>query len=174
MTTLTRKTAFVGAALACVAVIGCGSGVYPVKGRITYEGKPMKGGGSISFVPTGNQAGKTAAGEIADDGSYELMTHRAGDGSMPGDFRVVIVQVTQREPKPGADGERMGQPITVVGPADTIPLIYSDTQNSPLTAKVEAKSLNELHFDLKRDAGGAVRPKGARGEGLSRWLALLE
>ncbi|HMC10622.1 MAG TPA: hypothetical protein VKH44_05005, partial [Pirellulaceae bacterium] len=37
---------------------------YPVKGRISFDGKPMVGGGAISLIPTINQPGKTAAGII--------------------------------------------------------------------------------------------------------------
>jgi hypothetical protein len=114
----------------------------------------MKGGGSISFVPKDGQAGKAAGGEIKEDGTYELMTHKPGDGSMVGDFRVVIHQSTEREPGQTKDGERVGRAISVVPAADRIPAIYADAMNSPLTAKVEAKA-NEINLDLKRNAGGA-------------------
>ena len=82
----------------------------------------MKGGGSISFVPLGDQAGKTAGGEIKEDGTYELMTNKPGDGSMTGEFRVVIIQVTEREPEPH-QGRREGaaKVLSLVGEADRIP-----------------------------------------------------
>jgi hypothetical protein len=153
-----------GVAAVFVATVGCGDGrvtVYRVRGKVTFEGKPMAGGGSISFVPLTNQAGKTAGGEIAADGSYELTTYSAGDGSMAGEFRVVISQVTEREPDMTKDGERPGKSITTVGKADQIPAIYSDPQKSPLTAKVEAKDPNEINFDLKRNAGGQEPIRGA-------------
>jgi hypothetical protein len=142
-------------AVACAGGCGGSAKVHPVKGTVKFEGKPMKGGGSISFVPTGGQSGKAAGGEIKDDGTYELMTDKPGDGSMTGDFRVVITQSTDREPNPTKDGERAGKAVTVVGEADRIPLIYADATKSPLTAKVEAKD-NVLDFDLKRDAGPPV------------------
>jgi hypothetical protein len=150
------------AAVALGAASGCGSNaVYPVKGKITFEGKPLKGGGAITFQPTGNQAGKAAGGTIKEDGSYELMTYKAGDGSMAGEFRVVIHQSTEREPDATKDGERTGKSIAVVGKDDRIPLLYGDPAQSPLTTKVE-KGPNELNFDLKRDVGpppiqGAMR-----------------
>lgn len=157
-------------AATAVACAGCGgsSKVYPVKGTVKFEGKPMKGGGAISFVPTGGQSGKAAGGEIKEDGTYELMTHKPGDGSMTGDFRVVILQSTDREPGQTTDGERTGKSVSVVGEADRIPAIYADPTQSPLTAKVEAKE-NAIDFDLKRDAGrpvikGAMRqPNQLRG-----------
>ena len=141
---------------------GCGSAsVYPVKGNVTLDGKPMKGGGSIALMPLGNEAGKAAGGEIKEDGTFELTTHKPGDGSMVGEFRVVIHQSTEREPDATKDGEKSGKSVTVVGPADRIPAIYSDPANSPLRVKIEAKG-NELQLELKRDAGpppikGAMR-----------------
>ena len=145
----------VRASVALVALgtaIGCGSSkVYPVKGKVTFEGKSMKGGGTISFVPLGNQAGKTAGGEIKEDGTYELTTNKPGDGSMEGEFRVVITQVTEQEPERSRDGEKAARKGRSLPEADRIPEVYSDAYKSPLTAKVEAKS-NEIDFDLKRDA----------------------
>jgi hypothetical protein len=123
--------------------------VHPVKGTITFDGKPMKGGGSIAFVPLGDQQGKTAGGEVLADGTYQLMTHQPGDGSMAGDFRVVITQVTQKEPERTPDGKAPPKGSLSLPEADRIPAIYADSQNSPLTAKVEAKS-NEINFELKR------------------------
>ena len=135
-------------------VPGCGSSgnvkTYPVKGKVTFAGKPMVGGGSIALMPLANQEGKTAGGEIKEDGTYELMTYAPGDGSMAGDFRVVINQTTVKEPTPTPDGSAApNSTIFTVPKADQIPAIYGDIQNSPLTAKVEAKSQNELDFDLK-------------------------
>jgi hypothetical protein len=133
--------------------MGCSGGdakVYPVKGQVNFEGQPMKGGGSIAFIPTGGQVGAAAGGEIKEDGTYELMTYDPGDGSMPGDFRVAITQVTVKEPEASPDGSAP-KPVDGpnVQPQDQIPQIYSDYTNSPLTAKVEEKS-NEINFDLKR------------------------
>jgi hypothetical protein len=141
--------------IALIWLAGCGSSgdlpVYPVKGTITFEGQPMKGGGSISFVPTGGQAGAQAGGEIKEDGTYELTTYEPGDGSIPGDFRVVITQVTVKEPTPSPDGSA---PIAAdgpnVAPADQIPQIYGSFDDSPLTAKVEEKPSEAMNFDLKR------------------------
>lgn len=128
---------------------GCGRiPVYPVRGKITFEGQPMKGGGSISFMPMNDQPGKAAGGEISSDGSYVLMTHRPGDGSMTGQFRVVIAQVTENEPERSPDGSAPKKSQSLPK-EDRIPTIYADPQNSPLTATVEAKD-NELNFDLKR------------------------
>ena len=161
-----KSTAWPGVALAVLAAAsGCGGPkVYPVRGTITFEGKPMKGGGAIAFMPLQQQEGKAPGGEIGEDGSYELTTHSPGDGSMPGEFRVVISQVTEREPENSEDGQKVARPRELSLPAaDRIPTLYGDPYNSPLTATVEARD-NELNFDLKRNPGppgkGAwVRPQ---------------
>lgn len=149
-----------GAAVALLAATGCGGErVYPVQGKITFEGKPLQGGGAISFVPLGKQEGKTAGGEIAEDGTYKLTTHKPDDGSMPGEFRVVVMQVVEREPVKKRDGEKAAQAVAAVPKEDRIPEIYGDFQKSPLTAKVEAKD-NRIDFDLKRDVGAAAPARG--------------
>jgi hypothetical protein len=137
--------------LLLVFLAGCGTNnaVYPVRGKITFEGKPLPGGGSISFVPLDNQEGKTAGGEIAADGTYQLSTYSDGDGSMPGEFRVVIYQVTQQESQNTEDGQKPGRPTTSVSAADRIPEVYADPRKSTLRATVEPKS-QEINFELKR------------------------
>lgn len=136
---------------------GCGTSdrqrVYPVKGTITLEGKAMPGGGSIAFVPLEKQVGKTAGGEIREDGSYELTTYDTGDGSMAGKFRVVITQAVAIEPRQAVpDGQAPAEgsmDAITVAPEDYIAAVYSEFNRSPLTATVEPKS-NEINFDLKR------------------------
>ncbi len=139
------------ASLLVLLVTGCEScnPVYPVTGKVTLEGKPMVGGGSIYLVPLTNQEGKAAGGEIAEDGSYKLSTYGTGDGSMVGEFRVVINQVTEKEPMNTEDGQKAVRGELSVPMADRIPGIYSDSLNSPLRAKVEPKS-QEINFELKR------------------------
>jgi hypothetical protein len=147
-------TQLVALAICLLTLAGCSpSGqvkVYPVKGRVMFEGKPMVGGGGITFVPKTEQAGKTPGGIINADGTYVLGTYTQDDGSMAGDFRVVIFQETVQEPKPTPDGAppAAAAPATVA-PADKIPAVYSSDRDTPLTAKVEPKP-NEINFDLKR------------------------
>lgn len=143
-------------ALFTILFAGCGSGsddvkVFPVKGVVKFAGKPMVGGGSIAFIPVAELKGKTAGGEIKPDGTYVLGTYTADDGSMPGEFRVVITQTVFQEPKPSADGAAPPPAAALAVPeADRIPAVYSNHQDSPLKAKVEAKPANEINFDLPR------------------------
>ena len=146
---------FIALAVAFLIVVGCSpSGqvkTYPVKGRITFEGKPMAGGGAIRLIPTTEQPGKTAAGFIKPDGTYVLGTYKEDDGSMVGEFRVVINQEIVKEGQAAPDGSAPsgGGATTTVAPADQIPRIYASDSQTPLTAKIEAKP-NEIDFDLKR------------------------
>jgi hypothetical protein len=146
--------------LAVAGIAGCSDRprTYKVQGTVMFENNPMIGGGSISFVPLGNATGKTAGGEIDAEGKYSLMTHKPGDGSMVGEFRVVIYQQTALEGENTREGEVKGGMKGVVPVADRIPVIYADTYNSPLRAKVEARDVNEINFTLeRRPAPAALR-----------------
>src|SRR5262245_18356521 len=151
--TIVRK--LVAMALAATVVsLGCSpSGqvkVYPVKGRVNFEGKPMVGGGGISFVPKTEQAGKAPGGIIKPDGTYVLGTYGEADGSMVGEFRVVIYQETVKEGAAAPDGAApTAAASAAVAMADRIPLVYSSDRDSPLTATVDAKD-HEINFELKR------------------------
>jgi hypothetical protein len=143
----------IGLALMAGSVTGCGEDqaqVYPVRGKISFEGKPMAGGGSIAFMPLSSQEGRTAGGIVKEDGSYEMTTYAEGDGSIPGEFRVVITQTADKEPEPTPDGQQpAAAPPTSLAPAERIPPLYADPFNSPLKAKVEEKE-NEINFELTR------------------------
>src|SRR5688572_27482054 len=97
---------YLGLLLTLTLVSGCGSNdVYPVRGQVNFEGKPMVGGGSITLMPLNGQEGIAPGGEIGEDGKYTLTTQKPGDGSMPGEFRVMIYQVTEKEPPMTEDGQ---------------------------------------------------------------------
>lgn len=141
---------------------GCSSSdnvaVYPVQGIVRFEGKPMAGGGSISFVPTVSQKGKNAGGTINPDGTFVMTTYTDGDGAMAGSFRVIINQSTTQEPDFGGDSDAPGAAsqaaALTVSEQEQIPLLYGDPLNSPVTVTIEAKEKNELTIELNRDVPG--------------------
>lgn len=146
-----------------LTVAGCGQSdnveVFPVRGVVRFEGKPMSGGGSISFIPSVAQKGKNAGGMIEADGSFVMTTYVEGDGAMVGTFRVVINQTTSQEPDFGGDSDnpeaaKKASAVKTVGPADLIPTIYADPANSPIMVTIEAKDKNELTIDLNRSHAG--------------------
>jgi hypothetical protein len=73
---------------------GCGSSsaepptgaTVPVKGVVTYKGKPLTRG-TVVFEP---DSGREAHGGIQPDGSFVLTTFVADDGAMPGTHRVAV------------------------------------------------------------------------------------
>ena len=155
----------VAVAVAClltgVAAMGCGSSTpatSAVRGRVTFEGKPLPGGGTIRFVPV-SLPGKEAGGAIAEDGSYEMQTYEEKDGAIPGDHRVEIFQNQILKPEvypeidPGEgkepDAVKAISPEVRISPKERIPPIYSDSR-SPLRATVDGTKSNEINFDLKR------------------------
>jgi hypothetical protein len=83
---------------------GCGSseGPYvgttvPVKGKITYKGKPLTQG-QITLEP--ESAGREAHGSIQPDGSFELSTYKQGDGAVPGTHRVSVTGTSKKDKLP--------------------------------------------------------------------------
>ena len=64
-----------------------GAPTFPVKGKVTYRGKPLTQG-SVTFEPDG--AGKEANGPIQPDGTFILTTYKPGDGAVAGLHRVAI------------------------------------------------------------------------------------
>jgi hypothetical protein len=151
---LRGTVSLVATAIVALLLDGCSDSgkvrTYPVSGRVMLEGKPMAGGGAISLIPVTDQQGKTAAGIIKPDGTYVLGTYKEDDGSMTGDFRVVIFQETVKEGQAAPDGT-VAAPgaIATVAAADKIPSIYASDRQTPLTTKIEPRA-NQIDFDLKR------------------------
>jgi hypothetical protein len=89
-----RVCARLTVALAVAALVtGCGSGRYPVSGRVTYEdGTPVEAGTVIGEATVdGKLVG--VQGNIEPDGRFTLGGERAGDGAFPGSYRVLVMPV---------------------------------------------------------------------------------
>jgi hypothetical protein len=89
-----RQTLFAFlAALTLAGVAGCGSGKYPVEGKVLWmDGTPAKelAGSLVVFEST--ESPKAARGEIKEDGSFRLTTDHPDDGVAPGPYRVLVSQ----------------------------------------------------------------------------------
>jgi hypothetical protein len=132
------------ALLPLVGANGCGSGRYPVAGKVVWaDGTPAKElvGGMVICESTGVPVG--ARGEIKEDGSFQLVTERPGDGATPGRYRVLISQ-----PRPD-DSLRPRPPL----PMDTR---FEDFKTSGLEFTVEPRR-NEPVLKVQRNT-----KKGAR------------
>lgn len=91
-----RSRAMTLAVLFLVACGGCGSGtvtlatLVPVKGKVTYKGKPLSMG-TVRFEPDGY--GRMASGKLQSDGTFVLSTLKDGDGAAVGHHRVFLTDV---------------------------------------------------------------------------------
>lgn len=135
---------------------GCGDSTglpqrYPVSGKVTYNGEPVKSG-TIVFEPNDMSTGKIANGTI-EDGYYKLSTSGDGpDGALPGDYKIAIISkvvdnsLVEANRQGGAG--RQDDVFKAEKKAEfKVPKKYARSDTSALTAKVEAKS-NSFDFGL--------------------------
>jgi hypothetical protein len=125
--------ALVLASILLVPLSGCGiagsatpPSLIPVKGKVTYKGKPLTTG-VIQFEPDG--FGRKARGQIQSDGTFVLTTAKEGDGADAGHHQVSISGTGNHPNK------------------EVIPKKYTQRNSSNLTADVDAEH-TEFKFDL--------------------------
>src|SRR5262245_21688896 len=113
--------------------------VYKVTGKVTYRSKPLAIG-KIAFHHTDAKS-PLVLGEIGADGTFQLTTHRPGDGAAPGEY---LVTVTSMTPGQGVEGlDKDYRP-----PKALIPLKYMRLDETPLKATVEPKDDNVINITL--------------------------
>jgi hypothetical protein len=82
-----------------LAAAGCGQRHYPVGGKVTFEdGTPLTEG-MVVFETGQGEKKITARGAIQADGSYQLSTHKPGDGVPPGAYRALIAPPSPKDPE---------------------------------------------------------------------------
>lgn len=139
-----RPVAFAVAAALSLVAGGCGGTdvehpeTTPVKGTVSYKGKPLDSG-TISFVSDG---GHTASGPIKSDGTFDLSTFGEGDGAVLGHHRVRVV--ANNQPVDVMPGSSPGYKPT----KDLIPKKYGDAASSGVEATV-AKGQTPIEINLK-------------------------
>lgn len=112
---------------------GCSSGagtlpeLIPVKGKVTYKGKPVTKG-TVKFEPDGY--GRKASGPLQADGTFVLTTEKEGDGVVAGHHQVSIFGTGSHPAK------------------ELVPRKYTQRNSSQLTADVDAEH-TEFQFDLR-------------------------
>lgn len=98
--------------LLALAISGCGettSEKAQVKGKVTLNGEPVKGG-TILLAPL-SASGETASGEVQPDGTFTLSTAQSGDGAPIGKNRVSYKPpVTATEPPEDWDSSKGDPP----------------------------------------------------------------
>ena len=123
--------------LSCsLVVFGCAKGadlpeLYPVKGRVLKNGKPVQGG-QVQFAPQDTQAALLVNGAVNEDGTFTLTTHKgrsSAAGAPTGKYQVTY------SPPPAA--------VSTTDPAkakNAPPVILTKTQK--IEAKENALTLN--------------------------------
>lgn len=125
-----RLALLLGATLA----MGCGgpSGLAPVHGTVSLNGKPLTEG----FVVVTPAEGKTAMGTIQPDGAFVMGTNSSSDGVAIGTHPVTVLPPTATEGAPPSATTRM------------LPNRYSIAATSGVTVDVKPGEDNELVIEL--------------------------
>lgn len=149
-------------AISFTTFAGCADGgmpgLYPVTGKLTYEGEPVDGA-TISFVGRGTERPATAISKS--DGTYDLFMLDSR-GAMPGNYNVVV---TKMEAPPesankvagfDADGKdlsmeqsaaNVGKPIPQA--KQLLPAKYGNQSTTPLIFEVKNSEKNVIDLKLE-------------------------
>jgi hypothetical protein len=137
-------------ALACVS---CAK-IYPVSGKVTYNGAPASGATVFFFRQGGDRGNEPAILSIVQqDGTFELVCGSLGKGAPPGEYDVLIEWKPKRV---RSQGRR--QP----GPDDILKGRYADRKRPLLHVAVEARATNVANFELTNGAAIQIRPSRGR------------
>ncbi|OWK45709.1 hypothetical protein [Fimbriiglobus ruber] len=141
---MSRRLGFLAVALCALACSSCGSssGLYPVTGKVLFNGEPAVGA-TVTFVRKSSAdplKESTPQGVVAENGMFTL-SGPGGDGAPAGEFVVLV------EWKEGA-GAKRGRAPALSAP-DRLKKKYLDPNKPLLTATVEAKSNTLAPFELK-------------------------
>ncbi len=117
------------ALLLLAVATGCGTGVYPVDGRVNWtDGAAATELAGAQVVFEQQAANTTARGTILPDGTFHITTNTPDDGAVPGEHKVAIIEVG-RKSLDGPDG-------TNIAPGVINPRFYS-IDTSGLTASIK-------------------------------------
>jgi hypothetical protein len=144
LTTLTRRRVWsLALVVSALFVSSCGESgrrpVYPVHGRVLFEGAPIANAQVVLHPLAEDKTNPVRpTGRAAPDGSLTLTTYTAGDGAPEGEYAVTVE--LRRRP---ADSEGdVSQSV--------LPARYSKADTSPLRVRID-KGTNELApFELTR------------------------
>jgi hypothetical protein len=127
--------------------------LYPVKGKVTRNGKPMTGGtiifeydGNGPDAPKGVGGGPFRATAKIKDGSFNLIGYPGSEGMPSGNYKVGITELQGRSEE-GLFGRDLALPKK--GKAAVSFSRYADPKTSKLTARVSKDEPNEPVFELE-------------------------
>ena len=146
--------------LAMAAFAACDQGfndhppVYPVKGKVLYQGRPISGGVVVYELETGDPSASSpaqgngpfrATGRIEPDGGFRLVAFAGAEGVPEGNYKVGISSMPARSEAnilDSAGSAKKGNPDVLRGR-------YADPKSSGLRAQVAKDQPNEPTFNLK-------------------------
>jgi len=121
---------------AVLSLAGCGDGRparVPVSGTVVIDGQPLTCG-SISFIQSGT---RPAAGPIGSDGRFTLTCFEAGDGAIPGHYRVAVAGL---------------EPVNERTNRWHAPKRYSDPSTSGIEVEI-TEPIEDLKIEITWDGG---------------------
>ena len=141
-------------------LVGCGGsglGTIPVSGKITVDGQPMEG---VMVVFNPGDGGRAAAGRTDAQGIYKLTTEIAGDGALPGSYKVAVSKhenaaddvPTNVDPNDPASLDAVYSKVDARKKQVSTSFIadmYGNPMGSGLTAEVKSGGENKFDFDVK-------------------------
>lgn len=140
--------------MTCVAVFGCGNGLFPVNGTVTLDGSPVSGATVMLVAKSG---GRTGTGRTAVDGRFAISLPDGSRGMPAGDYgvSVVLLKGTIRKNKEiNPEQLRSNEELGAVVEGDSrqvieyvVPKRYSQPDASGLTASVRG-ALVDLRLEL--------------------------
>jgi hypothetical protein len=128
---------------ALVLIAGCGKSSGNVSGKVTLDGQPLKGGGTVTFQ--GSKGG--VSGTISPEGSYTISNVPPGEVKItlaPGMATGAVASATPGDPGKMQPPKTLAPPAPVL-PHGNIPEKYTKPETSGLTYTV--KSGNQT-FDI--------------------------
>jgi hypothetical protein len=141
--------------LSCSSTPGKNPPIYPVKGKVLHQGKPIASGVVVYELEGGVAEGTPAVagggplratGRIEPDGSFRLIAFPGAEGVPEGRYKVGI---SSRPPR--TEGGVLGASADAVkkGDPDVLRGRYADPKTSGLRDEVVKDRANEPRFDLK-------------------------
>lgn len=133
------------AGLMIAAGAGCSNQLTKVRGKVTFDGKPLDAAG-VQLVPIGGR-GMPAMGITESDGSFHVDTHAPDDGAWPGEYKVVVTKyevdpamqqqkIDPSDPKSTARAYAAAAKATSKPRKYLVPKVYRQEDTTPLRWKV--------------------------------------
>ena len=133
--------------LAILVMTGCGGPegpeLAPVKGTVTYQGKPVENAG-VTFTPT---KGGPATAQTNAQGEFTLQT-LGKDGAVLGDHVVTIAKMDSAAVDASKGDPGRSPPAPSAPPKSLIPVKYAHPEKSGVKQTVKADGPNEFKIDL--------------------------